>query len=109
MSITKRATAMHEAFLQAIIEAPEDDAPRLVYADWLEDNGDPHRAEFIRVQVELARPRLLGGSKLRRELQKREKTLFDEHGQGWREAVGAWCGESLLHWGRGFPAAANFD
>jgi uncharacterized protein (TIGR02996 family) len=38
----------HDAFLQAIIETPDDDAPRLVYADWLEDNGDPLRAQFIR-------------------------------------------------------------
>ena len=45
----------HDGFLQAIDEAPEDDAPRLVYADWLEDNGDPDRAEFIRCQVRLAR------------------------------------------------------
>jgi uncharacterized protein (TIGR02996 family) len=39
-----------EAFLQAIREAPEDDAPRLIYADWLEEHGRPERAEFIRVQ-----------------------------------------------------------
>ena len=25
----------HDAFLQAILEAPEDDTPRLIYADWL--------------------------------------------------------------------------
>jgi uncharacterized protein (TIGR02996 family) len=44
-----------EAFLRAIGAAPEDDAPRLVYADWLDDRGDAARAEFIRVQCELAR------------------------------------------------------
>src|SRR5262245_19453619 len=44
-----------EAILQSVIDHPEDDAPRLVYADWCEDHGDPDRAEFIRVQVELAR------------------------------------------------------
>ena len=38
-----------DAFLQAIIENPDDDAPRLLYADWLEERGDP-RGEFIRVQ-----------------------------------------------------------
>src|SRR5438270_6972316 len=43
------------SFLAAVQADPEDDAPRLVYADWLQDNGDPDRAEFIRVQVELAR------------------------------------------------------
>lgn len=42
-----------EVFLQAILADPDDDAPRLVYADWLEDS-DPARAEFIRVQCRLA-------------------------------------------------------
>jgi serine/threonine-protein kinase len=37
-----------DAFLQAIAAAPEDDAPRLVYADWLEERGDP-RAEYLRL------------------------------------------------------------
>src|SRR4051812_765308 len=46
---------MHQAFLQAILEAPDEDGPRLVYADWLEDNGDPDKAEFIRAQCEIAR------------------------------------------------------
>jgi uncharacterized protein (TIGR02996 family) len=43
-----------DAFLQAILEQPEDDGPRLMYADWLEERGDP-RGEFIRAQCELAR------------------------------------------------------
>jgi uncharacterized protein (TIGR02996 family) len=41
------------AFLARIIAAPADNRPRLVYADWLEEHGDP-RGEFIRVQCELA-------------------------------------------------------
>lgn len=43
------------AFLAAIREAPDDDAPRLIYADWLDENGEAERAEFVRVQCELAR------------------------------------------------------
>jgi len=32
----------HEAaFRQAITESPDDDTPRLIYADWLEDHGQP--------------------------------------------------------------------
>lgn len=42
-----------DALLRAIIEAPDDDAPRLIYADWLDENGDPARAEFIRVQCDM--------------------------------------------------------
>lgn len=41
-------------FVRAIIEQPDDDALRLIYADFLEERGDRDRAEFIRVQIELA-------------------------------------------------------
>lgn len=47
-----------EAFLRRICESPDDDAPRLIYADWLDERGDSDsrdRAEFIRVQIKLAR------------------------------------------------------
>ena len=40
--------------LRAVIAAPDDDLPRLVYADWLDEHGDPDLAEFIRVQCRLA-------------------------------------------------------
>lgn len=43
-------TAAHAGFIADICEHPEDDSIRLIYADWLEDHGDPERAEFIRVQ-----------------------------------------------------------
>ena len=43
------------ALLAAIAAHPDDDVPRLAYADWLEDSGDPDRAEFVRVQCEVAR------------------------------------------------------
>lgn len=41
------------AFIRAICESPGDDAPRLVFADWLEERGQAERAEFIRSQCEL--------------------------------------------------------
>src|SRR5690349_16557452 len=48
----------HEgAFLQAIREQPDDDAHRLIYADWLEEQGGAERtarAAFIRAQCRLA-------------------------------------------------------
>lgn len=54
-----------EALLAAIRSTPDDDLPRLVYADWLEENADSlpaneqhsahDRAAFIRAQVEAAR------------------------------------------------------
>jgi uncharacterized protein (TIGR02996 family) len=42
----------HAAFLRAILAAPADDTPLLVYADWLDDRGDPDSAamsEFLRL------------------------------------------------------------
>src|SRR5262249_54353685 len=45
-------TKQDRAFLDAIIEDPEDDTPRLVYADWLDDQGEAERAELIRLQYD---------------------------------------------------------
>jgi uncharacterized protein (TIGR02996 family) len=41
-----------DALFRAIREHPEEDTPRLVYADWLQESGQPERAEFIRLQCE---------------------------------------------------------
>ncbi len=44
-----------DALMAYILERPEDDTPRLVLADWFEDNGEPERTEFVRVQCEISR------------------------------------------------------
>src|SRR5437660_8265567 len=44
----------HPGLLAAVIADIDDDAPRLVYSDWLEENGDLDRAQFIRAQCALA-------------------------------------------------------
>jgi uncharacterized protein (TIGR02996 family) len=41
---------MRGAFLRDIVEHPDDDAPRLIYADWLEERGEAERASFIRAK-----------------------------------------------------------
>jgi uncharacterized protein (TIGR02996 family) len=43
-----------EAFIRAIVATPGDDAPRLVYADWLDERGDPRRA-YLRASVAWSR------------------------------------------------------
>jgi uncharacterized protein (TIGR02996 family) len=45
-----------EAFIRAIVDNPGDDAPRLIYADWLDERGDP-RGEYLRAEVEWAKDR----------------------------------------------------
>jgi uncharacterized protein (TIGR02996 family) len=44
-----------DGLLAAARAEPDDDTPRLVLADWLEENGDPAWAEFIRAQCRMAR------------------------------------------------------
>lgn len=48
-------SADRAAFLQTILENPDDDTARLIFADWLEEQGESERATLIRVQCELAR------------------------------------------------------
>ncbi len=66
--------------LQAVLAAPESVEPRLVYADWLQEQGDP-RGELISVQC------LLGGGleypSQRHALRAREQELLAEHGELW--------------------------
>lgn len=69
-----------QSFLDEICAHPDDDTPRLIYADWLEDQGDP-RGEFIRVQCELET--LKKTQKRHKELKKRQDTLLRQHEGDW--------------------------
>ncbi len=54
------------ALLAAILANPEDDAPQLIFADWLDERGsawDNERAEFLRIRLEIKRCQLCGGKK----------------------------------------------
>src|SRR3954471_17475622 len=87
--------------LRAIRHDPDDDSLRLVYADWLEEHGGPEglaRAEFIRVQMELARaggddPRAAG-------LRARQDALLERHGADWAAPVAGLAREYTFR--RGF-------
>ncbi len=54
-----------KAFLAAILERPADDATKLIYADWLEEQGDP-RAEFLRLMVQARQERVVTPEQRRR-------------------------------------------
>lgn len=43
-----------ESLMRAVLDNPDDDAPRLILADWLDENGDSERAELIRLQCRIA-------------------------------------------------------
>jgi uncharacterized protein (TIGR02996 family) len=90
-----------EAFLEAIREQPDDDAPRLIYADWLEEHGGragAARAEFIRIQCALERvpfrsPRWYA-------LDSHASALQEEYESDWLGPFGKWLQDHLFH--RGF-------
>jgi uncharacterized protein (TIGR02996 family) len=92
-----------EALLQAILAEPEDEAARLVYADWLDENGGPAeqaRAEFIRVQCELAR--LPEGDPRGKELRAREKALWTANRDPWQQDIPEELRRKNVQFRRGF-------
>jgi uncharacterized protein (TIGR02996 family) len=74
----------HDALFAAILAQPEEDTPRLAYADWLDEFGGDSgraRAEFIRTQIELSR----GGhtDRRRKSLADRCAELENAHAKEW--------------------------
>lgn len=100
MTSTDEANALRKA----ICAAPDDDTPRLVYADWLQEHGDEPRAEFIRAQVELAR--IEGDDPRRPALARRELELLREHRPEWVKPKPLWPGDMVFR--RGFVAEMSF-
>src|SRR5947209_4774126 len=70
-----------DALLKAVCDNPDEDTPRLVFADWLQEHGEEDRAEFIRVQCEAAR--LAAGDDRRDGLIGRASELQKQFGKQW--------------------------
>jgi uncharacterized protein (TIGR02996 family) len=68
-----------DELLQSVLADTENDEPRLAYAAWCDDCGDP-RGEFIRAQVEWFG---LDAGDRKQELYKRFNSLFAAHGSEW--------------------------
>jgi uncharacterized protein (TIGR02996 family) len=89
--------------LQAILDDIDDDAVRLVYADFLEEKGVP-RGEFIRLQVARHRE----GDRC--APCQRERDLLERYSADWtREAQPFDPTKVQLHFDRGFIAFANIE
>lgn len=86
----------YEGLLQAIRETPDDDTPRLILSDWLDENGEAERAELIRIQCLLAR--LPTDHERRPELEARERGLLLLNEQAWAQLPASVEG----HFQRGF-------
>src|SRR6187397_2695662 len=87
-----------QALLDAIRDQPFDDAPRLIYADWIEEHGDPERGKFIRLQCDHAR--MPEWHPQRNKLGKQCARLEKKHGQRWLQELPENIGDDSFH--RGF-------
>lgn len=76
---------LEPALLAKVLAEPDADPPRLILADWLEEHGDPARAELIRQQITIAQ----GAPDDRRVVgaQRRVHALLMAHGRRWRAAL----------------------
>lgn len=72
-------------FLRAIADNYEDHTPRMVFADWLEEHDQTPRAEFIRVQCELAKTTVHAST--RKTLETRQRALLDAHRKEWCDTL----------------------
>ena len=89
--------------LAAVRAAPEDDTPRLVLADWLQEHGHPW-GEFIAVQCALERE--MPPNAVRAVLLRREHALLEERGRWWPYDG---TGYEVEAFARGFPARIRAD
>jgi uncharacterized protein (TIGR02996 family) len=89
-------------FWKAICAAPDDDTPRLVFADYLDEQGDAARADFIRAQCEGERPPPDDPRRIDREI--RAAALLHEHRAVWVEELPTWVRRAPVTFRRGFPS-----
>jgi uncharacterized protein (TIGR02996 family) len=80
-----------KVLLSEVKALPDDDTPRLILADWLQDHGDP-RGEFIHLQV--VRHHLADDDPRRVEMYQRECQILRRHSFDWlgplADHAGSW-------------------
>jgi uncharacterized protein (TIGR02996 family) len=77
-------TADEPAFLAAILATPDDDTPRLVFADWLDERGtDDDRARAALIRAQCRAEVLPEGSRERKKLAREANALIRAHGKRW--------------------------
>jgi uncharacterized protein (TIGR02996 family) len=91
-----------EAFVAEICADPASDGVRLIFSDWLDENGQPERAEFIRIQCELDRicfggwTPTLADKPVLEPLRRRERELLVLHGREWVGAALGSCADHVM-------------
>ena len=89
---------------RAVLNHPDEDTPRLMYADWLDENGDPARAEFIRLQCRLTERQSAAPVPHIDPDQQRATVLGDQMKARWLAELPPIHGVHWVGFRRGFPA-----
>jgi uncharacterized protein (TIGR02996 family) len=90
--------------LSAVCAEADDDVPRLVDADWLDEHDQPERARYIRLSVEACR--LPPTDPQRFALFAEAYALLNEHFEAWEAAMPELPGVAWLEYERGFVVQA---
>lgn len=93
-----------DALRRAVVTYPDDDTPRLIFADWLDEHGQAERATLIRVQLEAARAE--PWSPAARAADEHAKQLLARHGIDW---FPAWAESVQVGYHRGFIEQATIS
>ncbi len=75
------------ALLAAVAARPDDDLPKLVFADWLDEHGDPDRAEFVRLSVAYYREAVAHPPATDPAKARRMEELFAAHYRTWLKPI----------------------
>jgi uncharacterized protein (TIGR02996 family) len=98
-----------ETMLRAIAENPDDDAPRLIFTDWLEEQGDrTRRAPFIRIQCRMSRKDVSDLPAEERRLMKcRQVSYLNQYRAVWLHDDGIDSGLQGIKFRRGFVESVS--
>jgi uncharacterized protein (TIGR02996 family) len=93
------ATGIEHTLLSEIYDAPDDDGPRSIYADWLIEQGDP-LGTFISLQL---------GRRRNRDpvVSPDEQMLLDEHWSAWMGMPSTAIDKRHVEFERGFWSACD--
>lgn len=100
--VSQSSPELPNGFLAQIIQHPDDNAYRLILADWLEDQGDSERAMYIRWAIELSQINLkeLYGEKInpqhRDNLSDKCDSLLKKNRANWGKGLAKYASASFV-------------
>jgi uncharacterized protein (TIGR02996 family) len=92
---SRGAALTGDQLLAEIRNHPDDDGPRIVYADWLQERGDP-RGALIALQLGGGEPRQI-------------RALLDAHAATWLGAIATVAVHAHTRFARGFAVAVTIN